>query len=278
MSLTTFFQFTHTSYLPLPPTRPPAAQLSDSPAPKPETTEQIQSRGLKTAVAMLHQPEIMIAINPLVQHYSRVPPSDHDRLVNLNKLAPEFNVTLAPQPSCSSFAESRNGEFVHYEIIDKFEFLGGLTSKLMTYRACFRPLYDADQNMIPKALGRESIGVETISDPGSGVALLGKWIVSVDERKPGFLVLSEKVQVHCNVFLGWYVRSQLEGAHALLHKEFGRRFCERMVEEDPMKGFDGKSGKTWRESEDERNRKGPSRTGTGSTGASVSRVSTDEKK
>jgi len=248
--------------------------------PKPETADQIQSRGLKTAVDMLHQPEIMIALNPLVQHYSRVDPTDEPRLVNLDKLAPDFNVTLAPKPHCPSFADSRNGEFVHYEIIDKFEFLGGMSSKLMTYRACFRPLYDTDHTMIVKGLGRESIGLETISDPGSGVSLLGKWIVSVDDRKPGFLVLTESVKVHCNVFLGWYVRSQLEGAHGALHKEFGRRFCERMVEEDPLKPRegDGRVGLTWRPSVDGRMGQLPRRN-TGSTQGSVpvSRVNTNER-
>ena len=247
MSLTTFFQFTHTSYLPLPPTKQPTTHPSDNPTPKPETASQIQQRGLETAVKMLHEPELIISLNPLVQHYSIIPPTDHARLVNLDCLAPEFNVTLAPTPSCPQFSASTNGEFVHYEIIDKFTFLGGLASKLMTYRACFRPLYDADQTLIPKGYGRDSIGVETISDPGSGVALLGKWTVSEDERKPGFLVLTESVQVHCNVFLGWYVRGQLGEAHAALHKEFGRRFCERMVEEEPGRGSDGKAGRTWGE-------------------------------
>ncbi|KAK5947619.1 hypothetical protein PMZ80_001772 [Knufia obscura] len=275
MSLTTFFQFTHTSYLPLPPTKPPppSTQNSDPPA-RSETADQIQSRGLKTAISMLHQPPLMISLNPLVQHYSLVHPENTPRLVNLTKLAPEFNVTLAPTPSVSTFEESKNGEFVHYEIIDKFEFLGGLTSKLMTYRACFRPLYDAEHSTIPKGHGRESIGLETISDPGSGVSLLGKWVVDVDETRPGYLVLRESVQVHCNVFLGWYVRGQLEGAHEMLHKEFGRRFCERMVEEDPGRGMDGKgrAGKRWRESVEREGRV------TGSTGGRVSRVGTGEMK
>jgi len=118
--------------------------------------------------------------------------------------------------------------------------------------------------MIPKGHGRDSVGVETIADPGSGVALRGKWIVSGEEEgNPGFLVLTENVQVHCNVFLGWYVRGQLEAAHAALHKEFGRRFCERMVEEDPGKGCDGRAGRTWGEVR-------------ASESASVSRVGTDE--
>ena len=277
MSLTTYFQFTQTSYLPLPPTRQPdASQPPDSPASQPETIEEVTERGLRTAVKMLHAPELMIMLNPLVQHYSRISPNDpsqSSRLVNLAKLAPEFNVTLSSPSSISTFADSKNGEFIHYEIIDKFQFLGGLTSKLMTYRACFRPLYDASGN-IPSSLAgsRESIGLETISDPGNGVALLGKWIVSEDDRKPGFLLLTESVQVHCNVFLGWYVRGQLESAHESLHKEFGRHFCERMVEEDPMKVIDrAKVGRTWKESQD---LKGP---GSVAPGISpVSRVGTDE--
>ena len=170
-----------------------------------------------------------------------------NRLVNLAKLAPEFNVKLASPHSCSSFEDSRTGEFVHYEIIDKFEFLGGLTHKLMTYRACFRPLYDSTSSVSPET----SIGLETISDPGSGVSLLGKWVVGEDKQKPGFLVLTETVQVHCNVFLGWYVRSQLEPAHDTLHKEFGRTFREKMMQDDPAKGM-GKAGKTWEEAKHER--------------------------
>ncbi|KAK5078844.1 hypothetical protein LTS08_004004 [Lithohypha guttulata] len=251
MSLTTFFQFAHTSYLPLPPTATQRnAKAGYSPQVKLETVQEIQARGKRTAVKLLHSPELMIMLNPLVQHYSRVDPADpanEDRLVDLDTLALKFNVALANPLSCSSFADSKNGEFVHYEIIDKFQFLGGLASKLLTYRACFRPLYDVAPHTLPNGQPRESQGLETISDPGNGVSLLGKWVVSEDNQKPGFLVLTETVQVHCNVFLSWYVRGQLESAHAQLHKEFGRHFCESMVAEDPMKGQDERVGKTWKE-------------------------------
>ncbi|KAK5083802.1 hypothetical protein LTR05_006308 [Lithohypha guttulata] len=227
MSLTTFFQFAHTSYLPLPPTATQRnAKAGDSPQVKLETVQEIRARGIRTAVKLLHSPELMI---------------------DLDTLALKFNVALANPPSCSSFADSKNGEFVHYEIIDKFQFLGGLASKLLTYRACFRPLYDIASHTLSSAQARESVGLETISDPGNGVSLLGKWVVSEDNQKPGFLVLTETVQVHCNVFLSWYVRGQLESAHAQLHKEFGRHFCESMVADDPMKGQDERVGKTWKE-------------------------------
>lgn len=272
MSLTTFFQFTHTSFLPLPPTKLPSAFAADDPAVKPETAEQIEQRGLDLAIRMLHEPETMIALNPLVQHYNIVRPNDPDaseHMVDLDRLAESFNVALADQSSCSHFRESKNGEFVHYEIVDKFTFLGGLSSKLLTYQACFRPLYQTS----PGTQGRQSIGLETISDPGSGVALLGKWTVSIDDRKPGFLVLTETVKVHCNMFLSWYVKSQLESSHDSLHKEFGRKFCERMVAEDPMKDMTGKAGRTWKESE-EAARKSPTDSRTGNT--SVNRVGTDE--
>lgn len=188
---------------------------------------------------------LVVKLNPLVQHYTSVQhddPKTKHRLVDLHRLASEFNVKLAPQHSCAKFADSKNGEFVHYEITDKFQFLGGLTSKLMVYRACFRPLYDESAS----SANQDSIGLETISDPGSGVALLGKWVVSEDEERPGFLTLTETVKVHCNVFLGWYVRSQLESAHASLHKEFGLAFCEKMMADDPAKDM-GKAGKTWKE-------------------------------
>lgn len=145
--------------------------------------------------------------------------------------------------------------------------MGGLTHKLMTYRACFRPLYDET----PAATTRECIGLETISDPGNGVALLGKWAISEDQQKPGFLVLTETVQVHCNVFLGWYVRSQLESAHASLHKEFGRTFCAKMMEEDPSKDH-GKAGKTWKQREVEELHR------TGSDISPLSRESTNNSK
>lgn len=221
-------------------------------------------------------------LNPLVQHYSRVPhsdPNEQERLVDLERLGPEFNVHLGTAHSCSDFKESRVGEFVHYEIVDKFVMLGGLTSKLMTYRAAFRPLYDMSSNSAPGAAGRESIGLETISDPGSGVSLLGKWSVGEDDRKPGFLVLTEQVKVHCNVFMGWYVRSQLEQAHAQLHKEFGRFFCERMVEEDPMKGHIAKSGRTWKETEVQLQREELRRSASGGTGSTpISRVGTEDSK
>jgi hypothetical protein len=42
------------------------------------------------------------------------------------------------------------------------------------------------------------------------------------------------------------VRSQLESAHDALHKEFGRTFREKMMQDDPAKGM-GKAGKTWEE-------------------------------
>lgn len=209
-------------------------------------------------------------LNPLVQNYTRI---QHDnpemtrRLVDIPRLASDFNVKLASDHSCATFADSKNGEFVHYEITDKFQLLGGLTSKLMVYRACFRPLYDESVD----SSNQGSIGLETISDPGSGVALLGKWTISDDEEKPGFLLLTETVKVHCNVFLGWYVRSQLETAHASLHKEFGRSFAQKMIAGDPAKDL-GKAGKTWKEREQEELQR------TGSDISPVSRTSTSEAK
>lgn len=213
----------------------------------------------------------MITLNPLVQHYTRINPfelNSENHLVDLQKLAPAFNVTLATSPNVAKFEDSKEGEFVHYEIVDKFQFLGGLTSKLMTYRACFRPLYASQSRPNTSTSsaaesvsnGRQSIGLETISDPGSGVSLLGKWVVREGE---GELVLEETVSVHCNVLLGWYVKGQLESAHAALHKEFGRWFVEKM-----KKGVarDERAGKTWHES----------RRKEGGTSQPVSRVGTDE--
>ncbi|KAJ9658410.1 hypothetical protein H2198_003694 [Neophaeococcomyces mojaviensis] len=231
MSFTTFFQHSHTSLLPLPPVREKNSRIPD--APNPETSADILQRGLKTALTLLHQPEVMISLNPLVVHYSCVPPTAEmqERLVEVERLAHEFNVALANPPSCSSFEDSKNGEFVHYEITDRFNFLFGSVSKLMVYRACFRPLYVRGTGL--GGDGSQSIGIETISDPGSGVALLGKWVLSVDEQRPGYIVLTETVKVHCNVFVSWYIKGQLEGAHEQIHKEFGRRFVEKMVDEDP---------------------------------------------
>lgn len=215
---------------------------------------------------MLHSPELMIALNPLVQHYTRISPSDPSqaaKLVDLARLAPEFNVTLShPNPSCSSIADSRTGEFVHYEIIDKFNMLFGSVSKLLTYRACFRPLYaggaskpdstSATTSILPsQSQGNQqaptSIGVETLSDPGSGVSLLGHWTLSVNPTNPTSITLTESVKVHCNVLFSWFVRSQLETAHAALHKEFGVRFARAMIEGDPMRGRDFRGGKSWGE-------------------------------
>lgn len=275
MSLTTFFQFTQTSYLPLPTPRqiqspsssPPTSTLTTKPLPRPpnpETSNDILNRGYATALSMLHSPELMIALNPLVQHYTRIHPTDPSQShqqVDLPRLASDFNVVLHPtSPSCHTFADSTNGEFVHYEIIDKFNMLFGSVSKLLTYKACFRPLYPIDSTALTppstsagepdprtQAQPRSSIGLETISDPGNGVSLLGKWTLSTDDTRPGFIVLTESVKVHCNFMLGWYVRSQLETSHVALHKEFGARFCQRMIEGDPLRGRDYRGGRSWGE-------------------------------
>lgn len=265
MSMTTFFQFTETSYLPLPTPRhsqtpsasPPTSTTTTHPTPLPnppsESSAEILQRGLKTALSMLHSPELMIALNPLSQHYARISPTDpaeSHRLVDLPRLVPEFNVKVPFPPSCPSWNDSTNGEFVHYEIVDKFNMLSGMVSKLMTYKACFRPLYpdSSTPNTISGTSTRPgSIGLETISDPGSGVSLLGKWMLSLDDTRPGFIKLTESVNVHCGIVFGWFVRSQLETAHAALHKEFGRRFVMKMIEGDPLKGRDHRGGKSWGE-------------------------------
>lgn len=153
--------------------------------------------------------------------------------------------------------------------MDKVQILG--TSKLLTYAGCFRPLFDSRRSL-GKEFDGQSNGLETISDPGNGVSLLGKWILGIDERRPGELVLEEVVDVHCNVFLGWFVKGQMESAHVGLHKEFGRRFCEMMMEGDPFKAVEveKKAGMTWKESEELRRRE---------SGLTESkRVGTDEMK
>lgn len=282
--MTTFFQFTETSYLPLPTPRhtqspstsPPTSTTTTQPPPIPpnETSDDILQRGLRTALQMLHTPELMIALNPLVQHYTRIrstDPADSKRLVNLPRFAPEFNVLLPTPHSVSSWSESTNGQFVHYEIIDKFNMMFGAVSKLLTYKACFRPLYPdrAVQTSMSSTLitGTQSIGLETISDPGQGISLLGKWTLSLDETRPGFIVLSECVNVHCGMLFGWFIRGQLETAHAALHKEFGRRFVMRMIEGDPMRGKDVRGGRSWGEV-----RNGLDRVGSGSSVGSAAGV------
>lgn len=57
MSLTTYFQFTETSSLPLPP--PNQRSKSLPPAVSYETEEEIRLRGIRTAIKMLHTPETM---------------------------------------------------------------------------------------------------------------------------------------------------------------------------------------------------------------------------
>lgn len=225
---------------------------------------------------MLHSPELMIALNPLVQHYTRISPTDASqaaKLVDLSRLATEFNVTLShPNANCNSMADSKTGEFVHYEIIDKFNMLFGSISKLLTYRACFRPLYAAGMSSSTKGSlstskstsattalplhsqtaqdnhqASTSIGVETIADPGNGVSLLGHWTLSVDPTDPNSIILTESVKVHCNMLFSWFIRGQLETAHAALHKEFGVRFVRAMIEGDPMRGRDFRGGMSWGE-------------------------------
>lgn len=180
----------------------------------------------------------MISLNPLVIHYTRVSPApEHQsQQVNITHLAQVFDIPIPDPPSVSTFTASKNGEFVHYEITDRFTFLFGAITKQMNYRSCFRPLYAVENTHTTRTTNdnnTSSIGLETISDPGSGVSLLARWILSVDKQKPGYLVLTETVKVNCNAMLKWYVKAQLQGAHEQLHSEFKRLFVEKMVDEDP---------------------------------------------
>ncbi|KIW21170.1 hypothetical protein PV08_01750 [Exophiala spinifera] len=126
------------------------------PPPRGKTAEDVLAMGFSLALDMVHSARTMCTLNPFVQAVE--PMSDsHPKLVDTRALAKTFQVS-------HDDAEYATGPFVQYEIRDKLPVVGGWSTTLV-YHSALRETRD---------------GLESLTNPGNGVTIHGRWVLSVD--------------------------------------------------------------------------------------------------
>lgn len=191
--------------------------------------------GLSLALDMVHSAKTMCTLNPLVQTVEPMSPS-HPKLVDTNALAKTFKV---PHDD----AEYATGPFVQYEITDKLPVFAGYSTTLV-YHSALRETRD---------------GLESLTNPGNGVTIHGRWALRVggggagggeepdqkemarpgppeesDDGKfslgnaSGVIHLLETQNTKCNVMLSWYIKQSLDKSHRTTHQRFKEMWRERM--------------------------------------------------
>ncbi|KAK6385058.1 uncharacterized protein PV06_09128 [Exophiala oligosperma] len=206
------------------------------PPPPGKTAEDVLQMGLSLALDMVHSAKTMCTLNPLVQGVQLMETS-HPKLVDTRALASTFGVD-------HDDAEHATGPFVQYEITDKLPVFAGYSTTLV-YHSAMRETRD---------------GLESLTNPGNGVTIHGRWALRVGKEGPGddggnnarkemsrpgppeesedgkfslgnasgVIHLLETQNTRCNVMLGWYIKQSLDKSHRTTHQRFKEMWRERM--------------------------------------------------
>lgn len=186
------------------------------PPPEGKTAQEVLEFGLKLALKMCSDPELMTSLNPLIQSVVRMP-DNHDKAVDHAAMCDLFSVD--PNPTYA-----QGSPFTQFAITDKLSMLGGYYTTDLTYHSAIRQTAD---------------GMEALTNPGSGVLIYGRFSVKVAEaRDPKALDAAngkawvinflETNDLRCNVLLSWYIKSSTEKSHRTAHAKFKDMWLQRM--------------------------------------------------
>ncbi len=199
------------------------------PPPPGKTASDVLQTGLALALDMVQSAKTMCTLNPFVLDVTSMP-ADHPKLVDTQALASNFNVDVSAAYATSQFSQ--------YEITDKLPVFAGYSTTLV-YHTALRQTRD---------------GLESLTNPGNGVTIHGRWVIKVadrgsgsDEEKnkaappeesddgkfslgnaSGVINLLETQQTRCNVVLSWYIKQSFDKSHRTTHRRFKELWRERM--------------------------------------------------
>jgi hypothetical protein len=213
------------------------------PPPPGKTAADVVQMGHELAMSMCSSAQTMSQLNPFVTDVSTLDPSD-PKAVDTAALAAAFGVEVN--------AEYATSQFTQYSITDKLPVVAGYSTTLVYYSA-IRTTRD---------------GLEALTNPGNGVTIHGRWVISVgggggahdrngestekltsvstssslssssppnDDafslgNSSGIVHLLETQDTRCNVLLSWYIKQSVDKSHRTTHRRFKEIWRERMKE------------------------------------------------
>jgi hypothetical protein len=165
--------------------------------------QDLETIAYDTAMEVLHDFPAFIRSNPLVSDVVEIFPNN-DKYIDVPAFCKEFDVDLNSPNATSGWTQ--------YDITDNLNLLFGYTQKLV----------------FQSALRKTKTGFESVTNPGSGVRLHGRFNIEKSSEAPGIINFIEHNETKCNVFLGVYIKATLGSSHKTLHENFKKAWNEKM--------------------------------------------------
>ena len=185
------------------------------PGTKSLTTTQLTQLSLDVALSILHDFEAFVRSSPLVTNVVQIH-AGHHKYIDVPAFCREFGVELHPDYVVG------DGEWVQFEITDKLSILYAFSTELVYHTA----------------MRRTKSGFESVTNPGNGVRIHGKFDVvkAAPERKgeadgeegEGVINFIEHNETRCNVFLAQYIKATTGSSHRAMHERFKEKWNEEM--------------------------------------------------
>lgn len=184
----------------------PGGYITDLMLPPPtenQTTQDIATLGINTALNILHDLIPWIRLNPLTTNCIEIPAS-HPSAVDVDTLCQAFLIDTTASNALSPFK--------HFEITDKLSLGLGYTRDLVFH----------------SAVRTTTTGMEGVTAPGSGVTIHGRFDIQRSPDNPAVLHLIETSETRCNFVLGLYIRATMGKSHQAIHANFKDEWMLRM--------------------------------------------------
>lgn len=185
-----------------------------------QTSDDVLKTGLDAIFASVHSPNTMITLNPLVHEVKQLSPSD-SKAVDVTSIAPIFGLAIdSPNAVLRDGEDPALGGFQQFEILDKLNVMFGYTTDL-TYFSAIRAT---------------KMGMEALTNAGSGVIIYGRWEIKVSGSPGGaggagqVINLIERNEIKTNVLLSWYIKASLDKSHRETHRRLKEKWLGAMRE------------------------------------------------
>ncbi|KAF7506805.1 hypothetical protein GJ744_011417 [Endocarpon pusillum] len=195
--------FTHIHTTTLKPLQPTVSELSATPRPTSEAC-------YEAAVALLHDPSVIITLNPVVTDFEEV---DSSSPSVKPLLPPLLDSALDAQPPSRSINLHRK----FFRITDSKPLLGGWYNATISYHISYL---------------RVDGGCDTVVAAPAGVSIDGSWRVSKDgasgQDEDEELILEERATVICPRIFAPFIRGTLGSTHGEMHDRFVKKWKARL--------------------------------------------------
>lgn len=183
----------------------------------------------------------------LITHITPIPPGisretaisrlhDHVAMIQLNPLVIRQEATDAPPQATKDEAELGTW----YSITDMINYLpGGLYKGEASYKACFYNLKNGIQTHVFAPAGVDirskwSIGGNMPDEPREPSEL------GIDKPREG-LYIKEEIDLRCNMFIGAFVKRNLQSSHQEVHNKIIAKAIELEMRLQSALGLEGRS-------------------------------------